>query len=102
MDKDLWAAFAGVGVFALGAVALILYQHSQHTGQITAALGAGSSTGSGVTAGGASLASLPSGAASLGGQATAIVGSGISVPLDNSSPFSVQPLDSGPGWSIAG
>ena len=69
-DEQLKTALFTLGIFSLGAVALILYQHSMHTGQIVGAINAaGMNTGnsigtpnsvSPVATGNASLAGTPS------------------------------------------
>lgn len=81
-ENQLKTAFFMAGVFALGGVALILYQHSLHTGQIMQALGGGAQT--------------PSQPASLAG--TPAKGQSNLIPF----PASVTPMGSGAGWSISG
>lgn len=91
MNKDHYAAIAVMGLFAIGAVAIILYNHASATGQVLTAI-----------QGGASVA--PSGAqAGLGG------GLGVSASLAGTPTIgqdgsavtpAVVPLNINPGFLL--
>jgi hypothetical protein len=83
------AALMAAALFGIGAVAIILYHHSAATGQIMSALG-GPSTGSGT----APAATASSGnSISLAGTPTPGQTGSVATPP-------IQPLQSGPGWTL--
>lgn len=91
-QKEMTLSLFAVGLFALGGVALILYQHSLHTGQIMGAIGAGSSdTPSAVVPAGAVMPGVP---ASLAGMPTPGQANLQAMPV------AAMPIESGPGWTI--
>ncbi len=94
-DDQVRMALLVVGIFAAGAVSLILYQHSLHSGQIIAAVqqsGATSAANSVVT--GAGSPGPIAGVASLAGT--------VSPGQENATPIQVtsQPLQVDPGWLL--
>lgn len=92
-ESQIKTALFSISIFGLGAVALILYQHSQHTGQILGAMNAGSSPAPATVPNSSPVATS---LASLAGQPTP--GQSNLVP----QPAAVSPLTVGSYHSISG
>lgn len=88
MNQDAASALFIGAILAIGAVAVILYQHSQATAQILAAAGGGAMAGVGANAGG-----LLGASASLAGTPT-VGQTGYSVPP------AIAPLQIQPGYQL--
>lgn len=89
-QADLNRAMLVIGLFGVAGVALILYQHSLHTGQIVAALG------SSAPADAANASAFATSPASLAGTPTP--GQLNLLP----PPPAPALLVAGPGWSVSG
>ena len=92
MSKEEVSLLAAMGLFALGAVALILYQHAASTNTVIAALGGGVS-------GNVSLGGSVGGGLGLGAPAS-LAGTPIIGQDGSSATPAVMPLNINPGYYL--